>query len=41
MEHFNEKHMLLKKLNSDWWAVIVALFAAALVRLHLMPHVIW
>jgi hypothetical protein len=29
------------KLSSDWWSVLVALFAAALVRLHLLPHIAW
>ena len=35
------EHMPTPKLSTDWWAVLVALVAAALVRFGLMPHIPW
>jgi len=30
-----------KRLSADWWAVLVALLAAALVKSGLLPHISW
>ena len=30
-----------RKLSLDWWAVIAALLAVALVRFNLLPHIPW
>ena len=30
-----------RKLTLDWWSVIAALGAAALIRLHILPHIPW
>jgi len=35
------EHMPTPKLSTDWWAVLVALVTAALVRFGLMPHIPW
>jgi hypothetical protein len=32
---------LLKNLSVDWWSVIIALAAAALVRSGAAPHIPW
>ena len=29
------------KLSVDWWSVVLALAAVALVRLGVMPHITW
>lgn len=29
------------KLSTDWWAVLFALFTAALVRFGVLPHIAW
>jgi len=29
------------KLSTDWWAVLLALFTAAVIRLGFFPHVSW
>jgi hypothetical protein len=29
------------KMSTDWWAVLFALLAAALIRLGLLPHIAW
>jgi hypothetical protein len=31
----------MRKLTLDWWAVIAALAAAALVRFNLLPRIPW
>jgi hypothetical protein len=31
----------MTKLSLDWWSVIAALGAAALIRLGVLPHVPW
>jgi hypothetical protein len=31
----------VKKLTLDWWSVIAALAAAALLRVGLLPHIPW
>jgi hypothetical protein len=30
-----------QKLSLDWWAVIVALFAAILIKLGIVSHIPW
>ena len=30
-----------RKLTLDWWTVIAALAAAALIRFHILPHIPW
>jgi hypothetical protein len=30
-----------RKLTLDWWSVIAALAAAALVRFNILPHIPW
>jgi hypothetical protein len=32
---------VLRNLSLDWWAVITALCAAALVRFHMLPRIPW
>jgi hypothetical protein len=31
----------MRKLSMDWWSVIVALTAAALIRFGVLPHIGW
>jgi hypothetical protein len=32
---------MMKTLSVDWWSVIVALAAAALIRMGVVPHISW
>jgi hypothetical protein len=32
---------MMKTLSVDWWSVIVALAAAALIRMGAIPHISW
>ncbi len=29
------------RIGTDWWAVLIALLTAALVRTGLLPHIAW
>lgn len=32
---------MMKTLSVDWWSVILALAAAALIRMDAVPHISW
>jgi hypothetical protein len=37
----NEQSIPKRRLSLDTWAVLLALFAGALIRLGIIPHVPW
>jgi hypothetical protein len=41
MPHESQSESKLPKLSLDTWAVLLALFAVALVRFGVIPHVPW
>jgi hypothetical protein len=41
MDNTKPKGLLKTGVTLDWWSVIAALGAAALVRFNILPHIPW
>ncbi len=39
--HLMEEEMLMKNVSVDWWSVIIAFAATALVLTGALPHIPW